>query len=102
MRSGSQLDDAERTNAAVDLAMDLSGFYLDVGAHDAMLTDLEPLAVENVAVELAFDPQRARDHQRASKIRTNAQHRIGWSRSVLVLTRSEPHHWAPFLVNETR
>jgi hypothetical protein len=60
VRPSSQLDDAKRANAAMDLALHVGGFYFDVGSHHSVLADLEPLAVQDVAVEFTLDPERSR------------------------------------------
>ena len=59
-----------------DAAQDERLAHLDVRAHDPVLADLEPLAVEDVALELAIDAQRARHHERAAEARADADHGV--------------------------
>src|SRR6185369_17529383 len=58
-------------------AFDQRLLHLDVAAHHAVLTDLEPLAVQDVAFDLAFDTQRAGHHHRAAKAGSHSDHGIG-------------------------
>src|SRR6516162_5448220 len=74
--AGAHLDRAERADVAVDAAHDERLFHLDVSAHDAVLADLQALAVEDVALELTVDAESAAHHERAAERRVHADHGV--------------------------
>src|SRR5215510_1326874 len=71
-RAGLHLDPAQGADVPVHAPEDERVFHLHVGAHDAVLADLQALAVQDVALELAVDPQRAAHHERAAEVRVHA------------------------------
>src|SRR6185503_11228977 len=65
------LQDPEGANVSDDAAADQRFLDLDVGAHHAVLADLEPIAVDDVTLELTIDPQRTRHHEGAANARAD-------------------------------
>ena len=57
-RAPAHLESAERADVAEHAAEHESVLHLDIGAHDAVLTDLQALAVEDIAFELAIDAEQ--------------------------------------------
>src|SRR6185295_18308226 len=72
MGARSQLDNTQSPDTAEYLAEHLGCLDLDIRSHDAMLADLQAIAVENITLELAFDPQGSDNHQSSSESRTHS------------------------------
>src|SRR5258706_7760259 len=95
--AGPELDRPQRAHVSEHPSLDQRLLHLDVRAHDPMLTDLEALAVEDVAFQLTLDAQRARHHHRAAEARADANHGVrGLDDLRLIGAAIEEFHRAPF------
>src|SRR5437867_1412285 len=83
--AGLHLEHPERSHVAKHTPLDHGFLDLDVGPHQTMLADLEALAIQDVTLELAFDPQRAGNHQGAPEARAHADGGIGRRDAVLLI-----------------